>query len=256
MTVEQMVIEIQQGREELIPVLWEAVRKLIAYHARRYAEATDLSRYGVETDDLIQCGYFALLQAVKHYDPEKGAFPSYLAQWLRNQFHEATGRTERRRCDLLNRCRSLDALIDSSDPDGDSLIDTLPDPHDEPGELIEQLYTEGLHEALEEAIATLPQGEADTIRAIYWTGKPLTAIATETGSTFSEIQNTHARGLRHLRKGPTRTRLEKFIDERTPFYRYGSLHRFQQTHTSVVEELAIRREGLEERYGGYISKEE
>ena len=203
----------------------------------------------MEIDDLIQNGYFALLAAMKQYDPEKGSFTTYLAHWLRNKFQEAIGRTDRKRLDMLNRCKSFDELIDPSDPEGDTIFDLIPDPHDDTGELIDRLYNDGLHEALEKSLAMIPQGEADTIRAAYWEEKDLTTIAAETGTTFGEIRNSQARALRHLRKGPASADLMRYLDARTDFYMRGSLFDFNRTHSSVVETLVIRREGLEERYG-------
>ena len=249
MDVNELVRVIQEGREDLIPELWDAVRRLIAFHAKRFSLEKDLGRYGVDLNDLIQNGYFALLEALRKHDPDKGSFTNYLQYHLKNAFMDAIGRTDRKRLDMLNRCKSFDELIDPSDPEGDTIFDLIPDPHDDTGELIERLYNDGLHEALEAALATIPQGEADIIRAAYWKGMSLTAIAEETGTTFSEIHNAHAKGLRHLRKGLTRAEIERYIDERTPFYRTSSLTRFNQTRTSVVEELTILRDGLERKYG-------
>ena len=249
MDVNELVRAIQEGREDLIPDLWDAVRKLIAFHAKRFSLEKDLGRYGVDLDDLIQNGYFALLEALRKHDPDKGSFTNYLQYHLKNAFMDAIGRTDRKRLDMLNRCKSFDELIDPSDPEGDTIVDLITDPHDDTTALIDRIFNDGLRETLETCLSKLSQGEAETLRAAYYEGKGLTEIATETGCTYNEIRTRHNKGLRQLRTGPASADLMRYLDARTDFYMRGSLFDFNRTHSSVVETLVIRREGLEERYG-------
>ena len=64
---------------ELLGRLWTLNQRLVWKMARRYSEAT-----GAEQEDLAQQGFFALREAVLHYDPGQGmTFGSYLFLWLR-----------------------------------------------------------------------------------------------------------------------------------------------------------------------------
>lgn len=78
MTNEQLTVRIQSGEDAAgnMLELWEQNRGLIAKVAVKY-------RGSAETDDLMQEGYIGLCEAVRHYDPERGApFSSYAYFWI------------------------------------------------------------------------------------------------------------------------------------------------------------------------------
>lgn len=67
MTNEQLASFIKQGgNNELIPLLWERVRKLVNLLANRYfkAYAYKLTACGITVEDMRQTGYFAFKHAV------------------------------------------------------------------------------------------------------------------------------------------------------------------------------------------------
>lgn len=68
-----IVLEYQRGRSELIATLWTETRRYIAGVAKKY------SAY-CEFDDLIQQSYFGLVSASTHYRPENGDFLPYLGK--------------------------------------------------------------------------------------------------------------------------------------------------------------------------------
>ncbi len=78
---EQLVVRIVAGDNEAENMLqlWRQNRGFIAMMARRYSA-------GAEMEDLEQEGYIALCEAVRHYDPNRGAsFISYAAFWIRRR---------------------------------------------------------------------------------------------------------------------------------------------------------------------------
>lgn len=89
MTNEELALRIQTGERELAGELWAQVERLLGMIVTRYmTRLGDLAAAaGVEREDLEQEAYFAMLGAVKAYDPAKGyAFNSYLAFQCRNRF--------------------------------------------------------------------------------------------------------------------------------------------------------------------------
>lgn len=86
----------------LMAELWDGVKYFVRlsaykYISRAYAWQGQSTRH-FDADDLIQSGYLALVDAVKGYDPERGAFITYLGFYIRNRFAEVAGRrgTKRR----------------------------------------------------------------------------------------------------------------------------------------------------------------
>lgn len=233
MAIDELVYQIQQGRDDLIPELWNAVKGLIRYFAIRFSRQWDCSRYGIELDDLVQEGYFAMLETLRKHDPEKGSFNTLFAYDLRKAFQNAIGRTDRKRGDLLNYCLSLDAEIDSSEPNSDSMYERIPDGYDYAGAVEQKIYIQQLHDELEKALAAIPADQAEVLRSIYFDGRTLTEIAAERSQTCENIRRKKENGLRTLRSHKCKKELEKFIDQRTDFYSGSS-----------AEKIAIHRENV------------
>jgi len=94
MTNEELAISIQQGNKSLIPILWNQVQKLITSFAWQYylKYASMCSAAGVTADDLIQEGYFALLDAVNAWTPESSfVFTTFLNYPIKNRFNATCG---------------------------------------------------------------------------------------------------------------------------------------------------------------------
>ena len=111
MTNEALALAIQGG-QNLYAELWEQMKRLIyqlvciAYNKR----AAQCSRAGVELEDLLQCGFLALYDAVKAYDPQTGyKLLSFIQYPLKNHINALLGR--RGKADPLNGSASLDELM-------------------------------------------------------------------------------------------------------------------------------------------------
>lgn len=122
MTNEELAAAVQAGRAGY-GELWEQVSRFVRQQAHKYytLHAGTCLHAGVEPDDLIQCGFLALRDAVQAFEPERGyTLLAYMKYPLQNRFREACGiRTSKR--DPLLSCASLDA------PAGEEGVTTLGD---------------------------------------------------------------------------------------------------------------------------------
>lgn len=247
-TIENLVIRIQNGEPDLMPELWENVHRFIAWRARKLL-ATTGNHGGAEVDDLVNSGYFALLDAVWTYKPEESGFCSWLSVHLQNTFSEATGfRTKTQKNDPLRYAVSLSTPLDEES--GDVLGDLIEDPEWASGfEAVEQnIYDEQLRKILQEEIEKLPPSQAETIRHRYFDGSTYAEIGYLLDISTSRAQQLEYEAIRKLREPETRKRLEAFVEGRTPYYLQTGPEAFQRTHTSAVEEIVFLRERLR-RYG-------
>lgn len=115
MTNEALALAIQGGRD-LWAELWEQAERFIyqqactVYNKQRGA----CQRAGVELDDLLQCGFLALRDAVKAYDPKTGyKLLSFIQYPLKNHINALLGR--RGKADPLNESASLDEPIEGAE---------------------------------------------------------------------------------------------------------------------------------------------
>ena len=247
MTNEEWAIEIQEGREDYT-ALWEQVRRFVCQQANRYFAmyCGSCTRAGVELDDLIQCGFMALRDAVRAYRPESGySLLSYIKYPLLKHFRAACGiRTTRR--DPLNNCASLDK------PVGDEGEATLGDlqPSQSAAQdveaVLERKYMTELHEAIETALDTLDTVQRETIRRRYWNRETLQAVAKDIGITPERVRQRESAALRRLRSGPCVKLLKPFVDEIRAGYawRGTSWGAWKSTGVSSVEKAVEKTDEL------------
>lgn len=243
-TIEDIVLRVQNGETDLMPELWENVHAFIAWRARRLLSAIE-NRRGVEVDDLVNSGYFALLDAIRTYRRDESGFLSWLSIHLRNSFSATTGfRTQAQKNDTLRFSVSLSLPLD--DESGDTLGDILADPGvDGQFEAVEQkIYIEQLRSALLDVVDKLPPQQADTIRHRYFEGQTYAEIGKGLEVSTSRAQQLEDEALRKLRSPEAIKRLESFVDSRTPYFLPVGPPEFQRNHTSSVETIVFLRERL------------
>ncbi len=224
----------------MIPTLWEQVRRFVAQWARRYIAMFD-GRYGVETDDLINAGFIALYSACATYRPGEGAFLTWYGYHLKTAFAEACGyRTSRR--NPLDDCKSMSDPI--GDEDGDTVGDQIADPIDQYEAAERRIWLEQLRDALGKAMEDLPLEWREVLRRYYWDGQTLEEISAAIGICKNNVDNRRHKGLKQLRRNVHRFGLDRFLEDRTPYYARVGVDSFMGTHTSAVEYAVIRRETL------------
>ncbi len=236
MSNEELVILIQSGRDDLLPVLWEQVERFVAMQANQWVQAWKSRR--VEFEDLYQSGFLAVVQAVQTYDPEKEVkFLTWLGHPLKTAFSAALGvRTEKQRLDPLNSASSLDAPLEH-DTDDLTVGDTVSDPVDCYMEADRRIFLEQLHDALEQALDQLPEEQRATLRLRFYQGMTFKEAAETFGIPADQVRKRECEALRSLRQpGKQTDQLRAFLDERTPFYNAHGVH--------SVERLVLKRERI------------
>lgn len=252
MTNEELAMEIQAGRSDYT-ALWEQMRRFVCQQANRYfvMYCGSCTRAGVELDDLIQCGFMALRDAVRAYRPETGySLLAYMKYPLLNHFRAACGvRTARR--DPLDNCASLDKPVGD---EGETTLGDLQPSQSAAQDMdaaLEREYMAELHEAIETALNTLDAEQSETIRRRFWDGNTLQDAAKRIGVPPEIIRQREAKALRRLRRGPCVKLLKPFVDEhRDEFAWIGTgWGSWNSTGASSVERAAEKTDELIRRIG-------
>lgn len=203
MTNEQLAGFIQQGgNDELIPLLWDKVKKLVYLRAGQYFEAYSekCSRCGVELWDLKQAGYTAFLNAVRGFKADSGyMFTTFLKYPLNNEFKKLVGgRSNSGYTDPLNNCLSLDRPVKEDDGKETTLGELQPDKHSD--EFVERLDSALCSEIILNELSTLPDREEEVIRLYYLQGLTQLQIGEMLGLSGERVRQIKVRGERKLRQ--------------------------------------------------------
>lgn len=170
----------------------EANLGLVHMIARRYVGTTGGA---LEFQDLVQVGAMGLERARDTYDPERGAFATYAAWWIREAIHGEIARSAKvvylpRR--VYQRRRHAGALPSSLRLDDSSTPRTLRAPT---AEIESELDQDRARRALD----ALKPRERRVIEATFWDELGTNAIARELGVTKQRIQQIRAKAMAKLR---------------------------------------------------------
>lgn len=251
MTNEELAVLIQQGHKEYISELYSQVEKFIKSKANKFYRefAIKCSRCGVELDDLIQEGYFAMLDAVKGYKPESGyKFLTYIDYPFLNRYNALTGnRTSKMKNEPLNNAKSLDEPIGAED-ETLFLSDAIKDDNSEAPfeEILEKGYHSALHNALEKGMEQLAPEQRTVIQCRYYEKRTLNDIGNITGHTREHVRQCEAKALRVFRKPKiARTLIPFLYDEMESYSLRGTgIQSFRNTGMSSTERAADQQEQL------------
>ena len=158
---------VQDGKEDIL-VLWLSCRQYVMQQARRWYRAFE-GRRGVALEDLEQAGFLALAKAVETWKPESSAFSTWLTFHLKSAFAAAYRvRTNHELKDPLNDATSLDVPPAGADEDC-ILRDIIPDVA--AARAFEAVEQQELCEAVQNALAKLPEEQQAAIYGEFWQGK-------------------------------------------------------------------------------------
>lgn len=165
----KIAVSVQSGDGEVL-ALWGMCRRYAMQQATRWLRAFEGSG-GVELDDLKQSAFIGLLKAVQTWKPESGAFSTWYTIQLKAVFVEAYGmRTKRTREDPLNKYHlSLDTPLDENEDGSFTIADVLPDEAAE--EAFEDVEQRDFQQAVQAALAQLPDAQRDAIISEFWLGQ-------------------------------------------------------------------------------------
>ena len=187
---EELAERIKAGEKELLPILWGQIRNLMALFATRYY-MTAQQRYSayVDNEDFIQCGYFAMIEALNAYDPEKQfRFTSYLKYRYTDCVNKMLGirrvRSDRGRIwELPPDPASLNKEMQQGE--GDELEEFVFDDSTDPERIVEQRE---LSKLIAAALEDLSQKQRAVIQGVFFDEKSTAQLAEELG--FTDAQQT------------------------------------------------------------------
>lgn len=240
MSNEELVAGIQRG-EDRMGELWERIEKLVMWKAHRVMTALEGSG-GVEFEDLYQSGYPAMVAAVGSHKPECGAFSTWFMLHLKTAFAEATGyRSKKQKLDPLHWATRLDTPL-TDEADSDDLMDVIADPSGQKGlEAAEEaMYQVQLHEALEKALAAIPEQYADVLRLRHYQDMTLAEVGDLKGVGQERVRQMENKAIRCLRKPSVACNLRPFLD--FDFYCGTGLGAFQHSGLSIQERYLVLEE--------------
>lgn len=181
--------------------------------AREWNRAFNGNNYDFE--DLVQSGYFAMLEAVRYYKTDSGyKFLTYLSQTLKKEFAQVSGvRTSKR--DVLLNSFSLDDPIGEEDG-ASTLHDLVPDPQSElPYEgILNVMYINYVDSVIFSALSILNSKVRDLVYAIYFDEMSLTDAAARFGYTTKQAAEAqHYTAMLKLRKSRFAPELKEMLYE-------------------------------------------
>ena len=202
---EELAVLIKNGDDGYMPQLWEQVRRIITSKAYKIWNSMGNKR-GLEAEDLVQQGYFAVVEAVRYYDPGKDfKFTTYLGNTLKRAFASAMGKHQNdgtRRCDLLDTTLSLDAPMDGKDGEFTLLEVVSANMEDESlsiDSVVKSIHNRDLHKALDEAMKILSEEQRRSIYLYYYFNIPQPEIATIEGTTRQNVSAQIQENLSRIR---------------------------------------------------------
>lgn len=225
MTNELLAEYIQQGdNDELIPLLWEKVRKLLYMMSDRFysLHQDSCDNSGVESWDIKQASYGAFLKAVKTFKPDSGnKFTAYLKYPFKNAVRELLGiRTSKQ--EPLNNCSSLDKPIEQSDGDTCSMLEIIAD--NTALDFVEDADRNSEAETVRECVDALSEPYRSVIKARYFEGLTLQEVGEKLSVSRERARQQEAKALRILRENK---QLRQLWTEQQRHYNWLSLARFQ-----------------------------
>ena len=253
MTNEELAHQIKAGNDHLQEQLWLQIESFVAQRAYKYAtvSADSCSRLGVELNDFIQVGYFAMIDAVKAFpDETEYKFTTFLGYQLRRHFGDLIqvrgnkSEESRKAFERITGAESLDVPI-SDDLDSRTLAEMIPDPRAEEAfeNVEEQVYLEKLRADLNKALSTLTPRQALCVRQFYLEGKTQAAIAKSLNVTETSVKDRRQAGLAALR------RCANLQDYRTIQYAHayqGGFNAWKRTDSSIQERIVMNIESREQ----------
>ena len=176
---EDLAVFIKNGDDGYMPQLWEQVRLFIANRAYRLYNRLENKR-GLEAEDLVQQGYFAVLEVVRYYEPEKEwKFTTYLGNTLKKAWRDNF------RINAVDIALSLDSPMSGENEDFtllDKISAELADESTVDG-IDESAYNRDLRKALDNAMKIVSEKQRRSIQLYYYFDVPPAEIANREGTT-------------------------------------------------------------------------
>lgn len=195
-TLEELATAAQRGSMEVMPLLWEKTERLIKMLILKAINKRILPNY-IDESDVLQCGYFALLAAVRAFKSNGLKFTSYLSYSVQNAVNECINGGSRRQSKIKE--VSYNQPVKDRSGDDVELLELIEDKGAE-YEVYEPLELTETQRIVIEAVDALPQRQRDIIRLHFFHNMSLKDIAAEQDCCVSNIQQIERQAFRELRK--------------------------------------------------------
>ena len=195
-TLEELATVAQCGNMEVMPLLWQKTERLIKKLILKAINKRILPNY-VDKEDVLQCGYFALLATVRAFKANGFKFTSYLTYSVQNAVNECINGGSRRQSKIKE--VSYNQPVKDNGGDDVELLELIEDEGAEL-EVYEPLELTDTQRIVIEAVDALPQRQRDVIRLHYFHDMSLKDIAAAQDCCVSNIQQIERQAFRELRK--------------------------------------------------------
>lgn len=206
--------------------LYRENKGLIWFFAQRYTPNANADR-----DDLVQAGFFGLIDAAETYQEECGSWATWAGLHIRREMRKALGLHGKRQVETV----SLDTPLEE---DGDTLGDIIEDKSAVAldAALLRKEMLESVQKAVNGISAELPR---KAIKMVYFDGMTRRQAARCLGVRVGKVPGILERGKEELRRNH---RLRRELDAETRFHAKKGVESFMRDRTSVVEEAVIWRD--------------
>ena len=181
-------LKAKQGDVVALEQLWEINQGLVQKIIRQYPTTKS-----VDTDDLLQCAWFSLLEAVQEFDPKRGSFATMLVWRIRQACLVALGRRRKH----VEESISLDApLVD--DPDAMPLRETIADNTLKLAD--EMIQEKDMQRDILDTVNRLSEKERAVVLARYYNQMTLQQTAEFLSMPVIHVRQREAHALKVLRR--------------------------------------------------------
>lgn len=164
MATNEIAAAVQCGQADVLK-LWKEVRRFAIKQGLRWLRALD-GKGGATLDDLEQCAFLAMLDALESWNIDSGSFIGWYAYQLRTAYQMAMGvRTKRDKQDPINSALPLDEPLTDREGDSFTIADVTPDLDAEAA-----FDLADIRFAVWNALAAIPENERQAIIAEFWYG--------------------------------------------------------------------------------------
>ena len=244
MTNEQLAGFIKQGgADDLKPILWDRVKKLVFMICDRYYTkySERFVACGVERCDYRQACYEAFLKALEAFDEASGKkFTSFMDYHVRNTGAELLGihNAKRHNNKPLDNCASLDApLAGSEEGEEITLGGTIEDVNAQQAfeEAVQSIADEQTRAVLHEALTKLEERERDVIIKEYFEGMTQRRIAELYGVSSERVRQIKNKAMTRLRSNTKLTLLreKQYTERRLHFRSFDYSRAFYEAQTEI-----------------------
>lgn len=251
---DEIADRIYNGEPGLMHDLWNAVERYVSWIANKYSKeyaANGLASSAEEAyDDIYNgCGYPAMCDAVKQFDPKRGDFISLFTFFIRKEMRSFYGVRSMKRDPALD-AKSLNVKVGE---DGDlEQLDFIVDTNDYYEEVENRILQTEARRLIDAALGEINDKQAYVVRGLYLDGIPTTELSESLSCARSYVYALKKQAFASIKKGKYKDKLFEILHpgaESMYGFRGTSLQAYRDTGERATERAALELIQLKEKYG-------